>query len=214
MDKTNTAGQNDNKMNETDSLSFLLGEYNQCYEHMRHYDNTRLSLAEFALSFYSIIATIVFAILEYYSEKMNNYIYLEIGLFLFFVSFSGFLIINMLAQNRADFVKVARQVNSIRKELIALNRISFKNFLYVDSFPNAYNSKSTHILLLYFVSFVNAVFFSFAIFFILSYLGFVSLLIRSVISILAFIIVFSLEKLFFRTRILEETNLEVVKSCQ
>ncbi|HEX7575018.1 MAG TPA: hypothetical protein VF360_01465, partial [Candidatus Methanoperedens sp.] len=193
MDKTNTAGQNDNKMNETDSLSFLLGEYNQCYEHMRHYDNTRLSLAEFALSFYSIIATIVFAILEYYSEKMNNYIYLEIGLFLFFVSFSGFLIINMLAQNRADFVKVARQVNSIRKELIALNRISFKNFLYVDSFPNAYNSKSTHILLLYFVSFVNAVFFSFAIFFILSYLGFVSLLIRSVISILAFIIVFSLE---------------------
>ena len=211
MGKTNITGQNEKKMNETDSLSFLLSEYNQCYEHMRHYDTTRLSLVKFTLSFYSIIATIVFAILEYYSDKSNNDIYLNMGLVLFFVWLSGLFIITMLSRNRVDFVKVARQVNSIRKELIALNRISFKNFLYVDDFPDAYNPKSTHILLLYFISFVNAVFFLFAIFFILNYLGFMSLIIKSVISILASIIVFSLEILFFRTKILEETNLEAKK---
>ena len=189
------------KMNTTESLSFLLEEYRQCYEHMRHYDNTRLSLAKFTLSFYSIIATIVFAIVQCLPEEDNNDIYLS--LFLFFVSFAGFLIIAMLAQNRAYFVQVARQVNSLRKELIALNIFSFQNFLYTDdSVPVPHNPKSTHILLLYFISFVNAVFFCFATFFTLSCLTFLAPLTKALISLLTTFIVFVLE-MFFSIRILK-----------
>ena len=190
------------KMNTTESLSFLLEEYRQCYEHMRHYDDTRLSLAKFTLSFYSIVATIVFAIVQFLPEKNNSNIYL--GLFLFFVSFAGFLIIAMIAQNRAYFVQVARQANSLRKELIALNIFSFQNFLYTDdSVPVPYNPKSTHILLLYFISFVNAVFFCFATFFTLSCLTFLAPLTKALISLLTIFIVFVLE-IFFSIRILKK----------
>lgn len=206
MNKTNKATQNENKLTATDSLSFLLTEYGQCYEHMRHYDETKLSLAEFAVSFYSIIATIVFAIVQYYPDKSND-ISMYLGLFLFFISVAGFLIIAMLTKNRAYFVQVARQVNSLRKELMALNVFNFQNFLYTDTnTPVPYNPRSTHVLLLYFFSFVNAVFFSFGIFFTLSYLAFPSPPTKTIISLLAIFIVFILE-LFFIIGLLKEPKI-------
>jgi len=141
---------------------------------MRHYDNTRLSLAKFAFSFYSVIATISFAMERYFYYELKTFsIEIFLGFLLTLTFFIGGMIIVMLIQNRKYFVLVARQANSIRKmfsDTIKTSKIIFENFLYTDTTkPVALNIKSTHLLLIFLLSFINSVTLAFAGFFILRY---------------------------------------------
>ena len=55
---------------DTKGTDYLIQEYNQCFSHMRHYDELKLSLAKFAFSFYSAIATVSFALERYFYYEL------------------------------------------------------------------------------------------------------------------------------------------------
>ena len=156
------------------SLQFLLEESNQCFSQMRHYDITGLSLAKFAFSFYSAIATISFVMERYFFYgRETPLIEIFLGFLLVLTFFIGIMIIMMLVNNRKYFVLVARQVNSIRKTFLDTVRtcgIDFENFLPTETtMPIALNIRSTHLLRIFLFSLINSVTLAFAGFFILRY---------------------------------------------
>ncbi len=164
---------NKNEINEN-VLRFLLEEFNQCFAHMRHYDNIKLSLIKFIFSFYSVIATLSFTLERYfYYEHNTKSVDMFLGIIFVSTFFMGFVIIIMLIQNRKYFIRVARQVNSIRGTFLGMANevgLTFENFLDADaSKPVALNIRSTHLLLIYILCMANSVFLSFAGFFMLRY---------------------------------------------
>jgi len=156
---------NKDKMTFKEDLKFILDEFNQCYEHMRHYDNVKLSLAKFGFSFYSGIITISFVLERYfYIEKSVNSVHLFLAGLLCLAYLIGIMLIYMLLQNRLYFVKVARQTNSIRKACLCQLNFDFKNFLPTDtSKPYPLNFRSTHILLILLFILINSILIGFAL---------------------------------------------------
>lgn len=177
------------KLNQSNSLSFLLAEYGECFNHMRHYDSMNLSIATFTFTFYSIIATISFGIWEYFKDSNIVHLPLFLGLFLLFNSLSGFLIILTLARNRLYFVKVARQVNSLRKKFVSISSIDYENLLYTDpKVPVASNKSSSQVILLNFIAFVNSAFLATSIYFFIFYLFNISTKYLILLSSIAYIL--------------------------
>lgn len=154
-----------------ESLKFLLKDFDQCFSSMRHYDNMELSLAKFAFSFYSAIATISFALSQYFRETPLVEVFL--GGLLFLTFSIAFMITVMLVRYRVSFVYVSRQVNSIRKtflEMIRPNTITFDNFCLarVDK-PKMYYTRSAHFMLIFLLLLVNSITLASVGFFILRY---------------------------------------------
>jgi hypothetical protein len=156
-----------------EDFKFILEEFNQCYEHMRHYDNVKLSLAKFGFSFYSAIATISFVLERYfYIEKSINSVHLFLAGLLCLAYIIGIMLIYMFLQNRLYFVRVARQTNSIRKVFLSQLNFEFKGFLSTDPLrPYPLNFKSTHLLLILLFILINSIMVGFALAFGLLYLG-------------------------------------------
>ncbi len=179
---------NKDKVTLKENFKFILEEFNQCYEHMRHYDNVKLSLAKFGFSFYSAIATISFVLERYfYIEKSINSVHLFLACLLCLAYLIGIMLIYMLLQNRLYFVKVARQTNSIRKACLCQLNFDFKNFLPTDtSKPYPLNFRSTHILLILLFILINSILIGFALPFGLLYFG-TPLIIVIVAGILTFL---------------------------
>ena len=142
----------------SETLTFTLEEYRQCYEHMRHYDNVKVSLAKFSFSFYVAIGTLLVALERYfYFEKRIESTHAYLPIFLFGVFLMGNLIMLLLVRNRQYFVKVARQVNSIRGGLLDKSLLRFENHLYTDPHsPVAYNPRSNHVLLILLIGSMNS----------------------------------------------------------
>jgi len=155
------------------NLEFLLEEFKQCYEHMRHYDNIKLSLSKFAFSFYSTIATIVFALERYfYIEKSLNSVHLFLSGLLGLTFIIGIMLIYMLTQNRLYFVRVARQTNHIRGTFLSRLNFNFEGLLSADkSKPYPLNFKSTHLFLILLFILINSIVLGFALAFGLFYFG-------------------------------------------
>lgn len=154
-----------------ESIRFLLEEFAQCFSQMRHHDEMELSLAKFAFSLYSAVATVSFALGQYFRETPSIRIFL-CGLLLltFFISF---MIIMMLVRHRISFVYVARQVNSIRKTFLSIpgsGKAVFENFGIVDTRkPEPYYLRSAHLVLILLLSLINSITLAFAGFFLLQY---------------------------------------------
>lgn len=186
-------------MSMDESLEFLLKDFEQCFANMRHYDSMQLSLVKFAFSFYSAVATITFALSQYFYETPLVKAFL--GGLLFLVFFIAFMIIVMLVRYRVSFVYVSRQVNSIRKtflDLLDSNKITFWNFCLarIDR-PQLYYTRSAHFILIFLLSLINSITLVFAGFFILQYLESSSLYFYVVMPLL-FAISFSLEVFYVR----------------
>ncbi len=176
-----------------EKVKFLLEEYSQCFQQMRHYDNIRLSLIKFAFSFYSAIGTIVFAVYNYSNANGMSYstkIFLDA--FLTFTFLVGLIIVSMLTQNRKYFVLVARQVNGIRGTFLSeINRdlrFNFTNLLPTNtSEPKKFNPKSTYTLSILLISLINCIAIIFVVFFFSTNWG---LLKYTVLGIMVFILQF------------------------
>lgn len=66
-----------------ENLKFPSEEFNQCFSQMEDYDETGLSLAKFAFSFYSAVATVSFAMGRYfYHEHKTRSIEIFLGFLL------------------------------------------------------------------------------------------------------------------------------------
>jgi hypothetical protein len=156
-----------------ESSRFLLEEFSQCFTQMRHHDEMELSLAKFAFSLYSVVATVSFALGQYFHEVPAVRIFLcGLLLLIFFISF---MIIMMLVRHRISFVYVARQVNSIRRTFLSVSgssKVVFENFGLVDTTkPEPYHLRSPHLALILLLSLINSITLAFAVFFLLQYLS-------------------------------------------
>jgi hypothetical protein len=145
-------------MTTADSESFLIKEYDQCFEHMRHYGNMNNSLLEFSFGYYSAIAALSIGIYQFFHETNPG---LSLGYIAMVLSLSvviGSILNIQLVRYRKYFVHVARQVNRIRKYYIE-DLDHFKSALPLKSdVPEAYNPKSTQILIIIIFIVVNAIF--------------------------------------------------------
>jgi hypothetical protein len=149
----------DNLNQQNRSWNFLLKEYDQCFNQMRHYDNVSVSMIKFAFSIYSALGTIAFAIYQflYRNENSLNVIIGSIALFTFLV---GFIIVLMLTRNRLYFVSVAKQVNRIRNLSIYKSKsvFDFKSALpYDPNIPKAFNIRSIYLITIFLLCFMNSV---------------------------------------------------------
>jgi len=127
---------------------FILEEYRQCYEHMRHYDNSRASLAKFAFSLYTGVAT-VFLGIEHIFPGIIRSSPQYFAMFLGFIFLLSVPMDVMLLRSRRAFVRVAKQVASIRELLLGKTDpgLQFDNFLTRDTqFPFAFDK--THRMLI------------------------------------------------------------------
>ncbi|RKY98805.1 MAG: hypothetical protein DRQ10_07045 [Candidatus Hydrothermota bacterium] len=139
---------------EKEKEEFLLEEFRQCFEHMRHYDNMRVALLRFAFSFYSLFFALIGILLKFFKEQTNE-ISLYVGFFLCLLTLIGFGVYKMLLQSRKYFVLTARQVNSIRG--FFLQDARFKSVLPLNSDkPNLLNFQSVHILTILLINILNS----------------------------------------------------------
>lgn len=151
--------KNDNKLN------FILVEYQECFEHMRHYDNIAQELFKFSFTYYSAIITLSIALYGFlFNEGTINpdsYLYFSLLFFLGFVI--GCLLILLLVRNRKYFIDVAHQVNCIR-EFYMKDIDSFANQLpFKTDYPKVTNAKSSHFFIYYIFHLVNSIFLSISI---------------------------------------------------
>lgn len=58
-----------NEMKEETETKFLLEEFAQCFDQMRHYDNMKVTLLTFAFTLYSVTGAIAFALCQFFLDK-------------------------------------------------------------------------------------------------------------------------------------------------
>ncbi len=150
-------------VSEEDFKEFLLVEFQQCFEHMRHYDNSRIALMKFLMSFYSILPPLIYGTFNIFYHQLTNFFF-YLYLFLLVVFLFGFLMLGMLIQNRKYFVRVARQVNTIRRYF--WNKRDIISNLPLDSSkPRAHHHESVHLWSIYTILSLNSLVFGAAWFF-------------------------------------------------
>jgi len=140
----------------------LKSDFEQCFEHMRHYDNIFMNIVNYILLGYTAIFTASTALL---SSNLNMFkIIAGVGILSILSSISATLLLGFLMRNRVYFVSVAKYVNEIRNIYLKNNPLGIKNSsgMYVDNkYPKVWNWGSTHLSLLFFVAFLNSLFFAF-----------------------------------------------------
>jgi len=174
-----------------DSLNtnFLYKEYEQCFKQMRFYDERQTSYVKFAITLTSSIATILLAVYKLSGENTT-----EFWLFQSYVCFIVFigicLIVISMVQNRLYFIYPAKQVNAIRKYLLANEITEFKtNQMYLSTKFSPFKLLSTQTIMIFSVAFLECIHFGVGVLSILLYKG-VSYLIQTTIfwTIMVFVI--------------------------
>ncbi len=136
--------------------SFLLADFNQCFEQMRHYDNQQTSILKFILSGYTALFGGAFALYKVFTDNLQIYTFLAI--FLLFGFLSGVLLLASLVRNRAYIVVVARYINANRGLFLSKKPLGFENptGMYTTHNVPFFNPMSLHSFMIYFVSFFNS----------------------------------------------------------
>lgn len=129
MEKLELDGNNFTK---EESMDFLINEYNQCFEQMRHYDNVQGFMMSFGISFYTAIATLMYFIYKQNIVEPMKHNYIKFVILLAF--YVGLLLFFFFIRNRRYFAIVARQVNSIRNYFLNNSELNFimYNKMYID----------------------------------------------------------------------------------
>ncbi len=146
-----------NIFDKNNTKEFLVAEYQECFDHMRHYDLIEIDLVKFAFSGYIALITASFALLQYLKDNPRGILYVGVLLGLGFLA--GLIILAFAVRNRSYYVIVARQVNSIRKYFLENAEIDFikYNKCYLDpTKPSNFNPKSTYAFLIYLLISFNA----------------------------------------------------------
>jgi hypothetical protein len=155
-----------------DQEDFLNKEYDQCFDHMRHYENLTKDLLQFSYGYYSAIAALSIGIYQFFS-KTSSYSVDSTGYVALLMILSvliGTIITIQFVRYRKYYVNAARQVNRIRKYFIE-NLDKFNSALPIDAnIPKAYNPKSTQIHTIYIFIIVNAIYLYIGLYCLLRYL--------------------------------------------
>ncbi|KNZ68181.1 hypothetical protein Tfer_3283 [Thermincola ferriacetica] len=145
------------KFSEQEASEFLITEYNQSFEQMRHYHSTQNSLITFSLTGYIAVFTATFALYQSKSGGSIKYLFI---LLIFLLSFIvGLTILTAFVRNRIYFTIVAQQVNSIRNYFLCNSTLDFilynKGYLRHDR-PRNFNPISPYSIYIYVISLFNS----------------------------------------------------------
>lgn len=168
----------------------LKSDFEQCFEHLRHYDNLFISMSNFLYSGYAAVIVAVFTFYSAYPRNITSSI--GITCLLLFSFFVGILILGFLIRNRIYYVFLSRFINEIRRDYLIKKPMDFKNEsgMYKDpQNPTIFNPGSTHMILMYFVILCNSSLLAGAITFLFRTIAFITLD-ESKFSLTIFIFIF------------------------
>jgi hypothetical protein len=140
------------------SAEFLLKEYEESYNHMRHYDNSLITLIKFVFSFNLGLLSACLAIYNYFSDQKLMVIK-PLGYILVMGFAIGIIFLCLCTRNRMYFVIVARHLNNLRKYFSGKigDEFSFEEMYTNPKYPKYFNSFSTYSITIYLISIFNAV---------------------------------------------------------
>jgi hypothetical protein len=133
--------------------NLLIADFQQCFEQMRHYDETFRVILSFGFSMTLAVEAASGTLLQHYG--FTGLVMLTAGLLLITSGLAAALLIALLARNRVYFAFVARYVNEIRSAYLAEKPGGVLNTagMYTDCrFPRILNPASTQTIQIYFLS--------------------------------------------------------------
>jgi hypothetical protein len=145
------------RQNMSDS-SFLQAEYSHCFEQLRYYDTRQEEILKYLVTLASAVATAQFAVFKAF-EALTAGFFAAQGFMSVVVFVASLLLYLMMLQNRLYFVFMARQINAIRKHMLATEAAAFtENQLYTSTGFSAFKWSSVHALQLLGASFISSMF--------------------------------------------------------
>lgn len=124
--------------------TFLIKEYEFCFDQLRFYDNRNENLLKYLITLTTSVAMAQFAI--YKLIQVFNERFFKLQLFLSVVVFiASLLLFFMMLQNRLYFVYTAKQINAIRSFYLETEATDFKNNqMYTSTNFSAFKTFSVH----------------------------------------------------------------------
>jgi hypothetical protein len=142
----------------------LVADFNQCFEQMRHYDESFRRSLEFSGAGIASVITASGALFGQYGvTPLTTKL---VAALLLFSSFVSLMLVVLMARNRVYFAVVARFVNEVRGLYASRSPGGFSNAagMYCDHrFPKIFSAGSTQSVQLYFLLVCNSALFATAI---------------------------------------------------
>jgi len=143
---------------EKEALRFLVHDFNQCFEQMRHYDTLTFNILKFMFTAYSALIGVSIGFYQFGLQQSKDLsspaiAVLIIGLIL------GLLMFAIIVHNRVYYIQVARYINEQRGFFIKVKPMGFENKsrMYVDcELPSYFNWRSSYSLLCYIIAVLNS----------------------------------------------------------
>ncbi len=145
-------------INEEKSVDFLLKEYSEAYNHMRHYDNLELSFIKFVFTFDIGILSACITIYNYF-KGTEKIVVKPLGIISLLGFAVGLIFLSLCVRNRVYFVIVTREVNRIRKYFNENmeGKFNFDEMYMNPLYPKYFNFMSTYSLSKYLIGLLNAI---------------------------------------------------------
>jgi hypothetical protein len=124
---------------------YLMKEYKLCFQQLRFYDKREESVLKYLISLASTVAAAHFAIYKFLLDNRTFFTFQFVMSGLVF--FATLLLFLATLQNRLYFVRVARQLNAIRKYFMCIEKAKngfTENQMYVEVDWKALSSSSLH----------------------------------------------------------------------
>lgn len=147
-------------MNDSEKfLPFLIKDFEQCFNQMRHYEILELSLFKFLVGLYSAVAVACFTLLKAffnYNETLHSFI----AAFLILIAVVGIVILTFQVRNRIYYVGVTRYINENRAFFLSSQSLGFKNevgMITDKTKPKFFNVFSTQSVFMYLTAAFNSI---------------------------------------------------------
>jgi len=177
----------------SDRYDWLLKEYEQMFNEKRHYDGRFFSLLSFFMAFVTICVSVVVGVNDIIKDTSVSIF----PVFFCMVGAVGFIILVNMYYSRVNYVKVCRQINSIRQFCLVNQIPSFEreNKMYLNpEFPHFYMLNSMHLIVMHFLVLINSFFIGLSFLFITEFR-----LWNAAVSIIIFLLLSSVQTLVLRS---------------
>jgi len=149
-----------------EKYSFLLNDFNQCFQQLRHYDSQIVDIFKWGFALYTFIIATSIGLYQFGKEKVIDFSLSTTALLLLGV-INGFILLMLMIRNRKYYVRVCRYINEQRCFFFEKLQTNFENLsgMYVDrQYPEYVNWRSTHSFFLYICTLFNSLLLSVAIY--------------------------------------------------
>ena len=138
--------------------TFLMHDFDQCFQQMRHYDNQIVGITKFISTVYTSLIALGVGLYKYGIDQNIDWSF-PVSVCLIGAMAFGIFMLMLTVRNRVYFVHVTRYINEIRCVFINLDSSVFKNIsgMYTNlSQPPFFNWLSSQSFFLYLISSINS----------------------------------------------------------